>query len=183
MEFRSRTENSCLSKFFYVTLSVVPFQKLSDSDSHHFDPLVSGTTRDAPTISLPWMDFEAAIVNSEDESDAEDSPSTRSNQLQNKKADYIPDYSHLYIYKRDIIVSEKEDSFIALGSGDSDSSPEPTNHIVSSHKRKKVKQDHAQTAKRIQTGKHKRRAQEYAVANIVQVHSNINKQKKGKKKK
>ena len=178
-----------------LTFCVAPFQKLSDTDSRHFDPLVCRITRDAPTISLPWADFEAAVLHSEEESDHDESASmedghigspTKSGHLgspTDKQLHSIPDYSHLYIYKRDIKikVSEAEDSFIALDSDDSDGT---TNRTKSSRKRKHVKQGHSKKEKITKSSpQHKKQAREYVGANVVQIFANVNKQKKGKRKK
>ena len=181
---------------------VAPFQKLSDTDSRHFDPLVCRITRDVPTISLPWADFEAAVLQPEEESDHDDSAPmegghlgspTESSHLgspmesshlghTNTQSDSIPDYSHLYIYKRDIKVkvSEAEDSFIALDSDDSDGT---TNRTKSARKRTQVKQGHGKKAKITKSSQHKKHAREYVGANVVQIFANVNKQKKGKRKK
>ena len=176
-----------------LTCCVAPFQKLSDTDSRHFDPLVCRITRDVPTISLPWADFEAAVLHSEEESDHDDSAPTQSGHLgspmesshlghTNTQSDSITDYSHLYIYKRDIKVkvSEADDSFIALDSDDSDGT---TNRTKSSRKRTQVKQGHGKKAKITKSAQHKKHAREYVGANVVQIFANVNKQKKGKRKK
>ena len=192
-----------------LTCCVAPFQKLSDTDSRHFDPLVCRITRDAPTISLPWADFEAAVLQPEEESDHDDSAPMEGDHLgspmesghlgsptesghlgspmesshlghTNTQSDSIPDYSHLYIYKLDIKVSEAEDSFIALDSDDSDGT---TNRTKSSRKRTQVKQGHGKKAKITKSAQHKKHAREYVGANVVQIFANVNKQKKGKRKK
>jgi len=153
------------------------------SDSSHFSQLVSAITQDAPTISLPWADFEAAIVNSDDESETEDPPSKEINKPANKKSNSVPDYSHLYIYKRDVHISEKEDNFIALGSDDSDSSPCPVSSVGASQKRKMSKQSQTQKAKRLKAEKGRQQVSNYVEGNVVQIYSNVNKQKKVKRKK
>ena len=153
------------------------------SDSTYFSHLVSAITQAAPTISLPWADFEAAIGNSDDESETEDPPSKGINKPANRKSDSVPDYSHLYIYKRDVHISEKEDNFIALGTDDSDSSPCPVSSVGASQKRKMGKQSQTQKAKRLKAGRGKQQASNYVEANVVQIYSNVNKQKKVKRKK
>ena len=167
----------------HATFGTFVFQKVSESDCSHFSQLVSAITQAAPTISLPWADFEAAIVNSDDESETEDPPSNEFNKPANKKSDSVPDYSNLYIYKRDVHISEKEDNFIALGSDDSDSSPCTVSRVGASQKRKMGRQSQTQKAKRLKAGKGKQHMSNYVEANVVQIYSNVNKQKKVKRKK
>ena len=89
---------------------VILFQKITEDDCHHFNPLVNYARENLPTFELPWLQDDGTMHSKTSKKELHDvnndtnntSRPTHSFTRDNATVQDCKDYTHLYIYKSDI---------------------------------------------------------------------------------
>ncbi len=106
------------------------FQKRNEEDNPGFDEMVQFIIERAPPIKLPWLpDEEEEDADNESDMELDSSAQVEDEDISDKETKYlcqkedviskknvVPDYSHLYIYKKDMKKTgfTREQHFIAF---------------------------------------------------------------------